>query len=157
MTVFVVYGPPCSGKSTFAKDNMSDEDILYDYDKLIKATSTREYHEIEKGASHDLVMSFRRRFCEKIRDLPASSNAYLLTRWPSDYLMGLLADYQKEVVPMNTSLDECLDRLKADDDRPDKVGWEEIIREWFNEHDYNYGAAIDDPTSHAKEAKKCTM
>lgn len=65
MRPVVIYGPPCSGKSTYAHDQMCDADVIFDYDKLIKALSTREHPEVEKNNAHDIALAFRRRFCEK--------------------------------------------------------------------------------------------
>ena len=44
MKITVVYGPPCSGKSTYARDALTDESVLYDYDALILAMTNREKH-----------------------------------------------------------------------------------------------------------------
>ena len=41
-SVEIVYGPPCSGKSTYARERMGKDDVVYDYDRLIKAMTTQD-------------------------------------------------------------------------------------------------------------------
>ena len=36
--VKVVYGPPCSGKSTYARENKGERDVVYDYDRMLADT-----------------------------------------------------------------------------------------------------------------------
>ena len=134
MKTTVIYGPPCSGKSSKARELMTDSSALYDYDALVRAMTTRTTHELEKPLVHDIALGFRNRFIRGLADLPEDATAYILTRWPTDGLREQLAPLQPEYMPMSTPLEECLERLSTDESREDKDGWAEIIRGWFDEH-----------------------
>ena len=43
--VKIVYGPPCSGKSTYVEKNIGDQDIRFDYDLIMQSISNRNSHE----------------------------------------------------------------------------------------------------------------
>ena len=47
-SVEIVYGPPCSGKSTYAREHMGENDVVYDYDRLIRAMTTQDKRGTEK-------------------------------------------------------------------------------------------------------------
>ena len=148
MKPVVIYGPPCSGKSTYVREQMADSDLVFDYDRLVMASTNREFHSTEKSSAHDLVLRYRRKFIENISGLSAGVTPYVLTRYPTKYLSESLSPYSPEYVPMNTSLDECLERLKSDETRPDKDAWEQVIRDWFDTYDYNFSP---DSPENAKE------
>ena len=45
MTVTVVVGPPCSGKSTFVAEHAADGDVVVDFDKLAVALGSKTSHD----------------------------------------------------------------------------------------------------------------
>lgn len=49
MKIVVVHGPPCSGKTTFVQENISNSDIVFDYDRILRAISAKQNHRTEKG------------------------------------------------------------------------------------------------------------
>ena len=142
MKITVVYGPPCSGKSTYARDALTDESVLYDYDALILAMTNREKHIRAKSAAHTLVVKARSTFIKYLEETGADA-AFIITSFPSDGLKKALAGFDEvEYIMMETPLDECLARLADDDMRPDKDEWEKVIRAWFDAHGQERSAEI---------------
>ena len=60
---------------------------------------------------------------------------WMIARWPTDSVMDAIGDRDVDYKLMDASLDECLEHLANDDTRPDKGAWEQLIRDWFDEHD----------------------
>lgn len=133
----VVYGSPCSGKSTFIRENADPHDLIYDYDALRSAISVEPHHGLEKSDHHGELIA--------IREFIATRNKgqiWIATRWPSAKLCELIPD-DSEFVRMKTTLDECLTRLQGDETREDKEAWEQIIRDWYEEHEnQEFGRSI---------------
>lgn len=42
--IIVIYGPPCSGKTTYVKNQMGEKDIVWDYDAIIPALTGKTEH-----------------------------------------------------------------------------------------------------------------
>ena len=41
----VIVGPPCAGKSTYARENAADEDVIVDFDAIAKALGSQTEHD----------------------------------------------------------------------------------------------------------------
>ena len=133
MKVTVIYGPPCSGKSTYAKGLMTDRTLLYDYDDLVRAVSLRTDHSLQQGVGHRYARAFRATFAERLRDDDSAEHAYILASKITDNLRDELDGLDVEYHRMDVDKQTCLDRLAADDDRPDKDAWAQLIEKWFDE------------------------
>ena len=151
MKIEVVYGAPCSGKSTYVQDRLTDNDITYDYDRLIRAMTNRKEQLADTSVAHSLAIQMRYTiisWLQKNRDTVAT--AYIITRYPTDELKEKLTIFDDvEYVPMQTSLKECLARLEGDDMRPDKDAWEEIIQTWYDQH----GESTKTPNKNSNNAR----
>lgn len=60
--VVIVYGRPGSGKTTYVKNHIGDNDIVYDYDKLFSALSFKPEHTTARDCQFQMLMDFRRVF-----------------------------------------------------------------------------------------------
>ena len=107
MKTSVIYGPPCSGKSTLARGMMGEKSVLYDYDALIRAMTTRQTHELEKSVAHEIALACRRTLIGKLGELPEDAEAIILTHYPRDRLRRALEPYAPAYIPANVDLDEC--------------------------------------------------
>lgn len=128
MRLEVVYGAPCSGKTTWARSRMTD-DVIYDYDAIMRAISNKAQHNVEKHAAHDLVMALRDRFVDRVKERDGGT-AYILTMRPSESLRSALPE-AAIYTEMQTSESECLERLASDDTRPDKETWSNVIHDYY--------------------------
>ena len=133
-SVEVVYGAPCSGKSTYVRENMGENDVVYDYDRLIRAMTTQEVHGVDKTVAHDIAIGIRGLMINRAKEETPIKKAWIITRWPSDALREKLNGLTVSETRMTTDRTACLERLDADETRTDKDGWREIINKWFDDH-----------------------
>lgn len=133
MKQVIIWGPPCSGKSTYAREHAMDGDLIWDSDIIQRALTGCTEHRHDKSAL-GLLMGFRSVFLRKTAALEGENTAYCIVRRITDKVKELAAD-DAETVFCDVSLEECLNRLQYDDSRPDKEAWEGIIRNWFAEYE----------------------
>lgn len=134
MNVKLVYGAPCSGKSTYVRDNADDEDIIYDCDKILAAITTKKDHSVTESEIRFVASDIRYSLLE------SSSNRKVETFWmiasyPTESVLKLIENFEYEKIFINATMQECLARLENDETRPDKEKWKEIIQKWFEKYE----------------------
>lgn len=139
----VIWGPPCSGKSTYVRENIGDNDLVYDYDRIGTALSYVNEHNVSRGNLHDYIIDIRMLILKRAKNEKAIDNIYFITTNMSETFKNFIASMEPEYIRMDVSKEECLKRLEADDSRPDKESWKSKIEDWFDKYDQDL-----------KEAKK---
>lgn len=133
-SVYLVYGPPMSGKSTFVRENVHRGDIVVDMDKLYAAVSMRPYYDKPDnlfsnviGIHNQLVDNIRTRFGKW-------NNAWIIGGYADRYKRERLADdLGAELIFCDVSKEECLRRLEQDEDRRYRQDeWRKYIEKWFD-------------------------
>lgn len=137
--VFLVYGAPLSGKTTFVKNNMSEGDLVLDLDNIWECISGQERY-IKPYQLKPIVF--------KMRDLILDTIKYRLGRWNNAYIIGSYV-YQSErerlckelgarEIFINTPKEECINRLLLSGDNRDVEEWKKYIDEWFEKYISEY-------------------
>ena len=125
MKVHVVIGYPASGKSTYVARHMTSHDLVYDYDLLtssldgsmlnvlntndVEANSrTIHKHNIDVN---DYVQMIYEMILRKIKSEKTFENVWLIMTKPDDRLTTLLASYDVDWLMLDTSKEECINRL----------------------------------------------
>lgn len=134
--VFLIYGPPFAGKSTYVLQHMQRGDLVVDVNTLFHAISLLpEYDKPSELLSNTLAL----------RDLLLDNIKTRYGKWRSAWIIGTYPDkYQREKVANDTGAtiiyceatkEECLQRLHADTERWNRRDeWEGYIDKWFNQH-----------------------
>lgn len=130
--VKIVYGPPCSGKSTYCKTHMGARDAVFDYDAVQRSFHYGTVHE-QKEHLRELTLALER---EMVYFLSTNKGAeidtfWFITRKRGSWVCKALEGYAPEYIEVKATMQECLDRLANDPTRPNKKEWEEIIRKYF--------------------------
>lgn len=130
--VFIVYGAPLSGKTTWVKDNMSEGDLVIDVDSIWQCISGQDRY-IKPNRLKSVVF--------KVRDSLIDCVKYRLGKWNNAYIIGgyplqsererLIKELAAREVFIDASKDECIERLEAVQDGRDKEEWRKYIDEWF--------------------------
>lgn len=135
--VYLVYGPPLSGKTTFVRDNMLRGDLVVDMDRLFQAVTLNGLYDKPDRLLTN-VISVRDKLIEDIK--------YRKGGWLSAWIIGgypqksrrekLMADLGAEAVLMDVPRELCLERLASCGDyrseHSDEYG--EYINAWFDNH-----------------------
>lgn len=134
--VFLVYGAPLSGKSTFVKDNMTEGDMVIDIDSIWECISY-----LPRYQKPDRLKSV----AFKIRNELLDCVKYRLGKWNNCFIVGgyplqsererLIKELRAREIFIETPKDECLRRLEECADGRDKEEWRGYIDEWFERHD----------------------
>ena len=132
--VFLVYGAPLSGKTTWVQDNKGDDDYVVDMDNIWQCiTGGKRYYKPNRLKA----IAF------KIRDAELDAVKYRLGKWSQCYVTGgyplqsererLAQELGAREIFIDASKEECLKRLESlpDDDGRNKEEWRGYIEEWF--------------------------
>lgn len=135
--IVIIYGPPCAGKTTYAQREMTDMDVVYDFDALTRAMSCNPLHMRADHPAKVIARKLRKTFLDALNECPESSTAYVLCLWPMDWMVRRLfyRSAAVEFLPLCPDHATCMARLDGDTQRPDKDAWAELIDQWFAEHD----------------------
>ena len=130
--VYLVYGSPLSGKSSYVEQNMLSGDLIIDIDNIWQCVSGQPRY--EKPARLKSIVF-------KIRDELLNSVKYRMGKWNNCYIVGgyplqsererLIRELGAREIFIDTDKNECLRRLEMADDGRDKDEWAKYIDEWF--------------------------
>ena len=125
MKIHIVIGYPASGKSTYVARHLTSHDLVYDYDLLTssldgsmlnvlrtndKEANDRTIHQHNIDVN-DYVQLFYELILRKLKSEKTFNNVWLIMTKPDDRLITLLATYDVDWLMLDTSKEECIDRL----------------------------------------------
>ena len=137
--VFVVYGSPLSGKSSFVAEAMTEGDLIVDMDNLWECVSGCDRY-IKPNRLKGVVFSMRDNLLESVKYRRGKwLNAYIIGGYPykaeRDRLLDTLG--AREVF-IDTPKEICLERLAACEDGRNKEEWTKYINQWWLQYDGGY-------------------
>lgn len=126
--VFLVYGAPCSGKSTWVHEQATPDDIIVDIDAIWEAVSICDkYHKPKRLKAN--VFGVRDALIDQIRTRTGMwINCYIVGGYPlrsdRDRLCELL---RADTVFIDTDKETCLRRAQD-------ATWRDYVEEWFDSY-----------------------
>ncbi len=128
--VYLVYGAPCSGKSSYVSEVAGKHDIIVDIDRIYQMISVNDQYVKPKSISQN-VFAVRDALIDSIRMRRGWwVNAYIIGGYPFKSERERLSEtLGVEEIFIDTPQDECLARAS---DRPSE--WVEYINRWFEDH-----------------------
>lgn len=137
--VFIVYGSPLSGKSSYVAEAMAEGDLIIDMDSIWQCVSGCERY-VKPNRLKSVVFSVRDNLLESVRYRRGKwLNAYIIGGYPfkaeRDRLIDTLG--AREVF-IDTDKETCLNRLLACEDSRDKAEWERYINDWWLQYNGGY-------------------
>lgn len=131
-SVYIVYGSPLSGKSTFVKDNMDYGDYVVDVDNIWKCISYNNKY-IKPNRLKSCVFSIRNYMIDMVRIRQGN--------WLTAWIIGgypLISERERLCNALNareifidTPKEECIKRLHENPDGRDVEEWTGYIEDWW--------------------------
>jgi len=138
--VYLVYGAPCAGKTTYVSAVATRNDLVLDFDKIHNALCICGLYD-KPNAQKQVAFRIRDLILDEIRTAPP------WRKWQDAYIIGtypdridrerMVTDYGAELVHIATPKDECIKRAYQDIARKPVadvvVGWINNYFERYNE------------------------
>lgn len=136
--VFIVYGAPLSGKSSYVKEVAEAGDLIIDMDSIWECVSGQPRY-VKPNRLKSVVFSVRDNLLESVK--------YRRGKWHNAYIIGgypykaererLAASLGAREVFIDSDKDECIKRLSIDESR-DHTEWINYIENWFLQFNGGY-------------------
>ena len=130
--VFIVYGAPLSGKTTFVNYYASEGDLIIDIDSIWQCVSGLPRYK-KPGRLKAVVF--------KVRDSLFEAVKYRYGKWNNCYIIGgyplqsererLVKELGAREIFIDATKEECMARLEDIDDGRDRDEWAQFIADWF--------------------------
>ena len=130
--VYIVYGAPCSGKTTFVKEAMNPGDLVVDIDSIWECVSGMPRY-VKPPRLKAVVFGVRDHLLEDV--------AYRRGKWLNAYIVGgypyeaererLAKRVGARQIFVDEPMETCMDRLMQANDGRDAKEWRRYITEWF--------------------------
>ena len=133
--VYIVYGSPCAGKSTWVHDVATEQDLIVDLDNIWQMISVNDRY-TKPAALKSVVFDVRDKLYDIIKYRSGKwHNAYIITggamKGDRDRLKQRIS--ADELIFIDTDYDTCMTRLQTKgltDDQ--KHEWIQYINDWFD-------------------------
>lgn len=133
--VFLVYGSPMSGKSSYVAGAMNKGDLIVDVDSIWQCVSGCERYVKPDRLRSNVFM---------VRDTLIDMIAYKTGKWNNAYIIGgypLISERERlckrlgaREIYIESSKEECMLRLESCTDGRDKKVWKEYIEDWWERY-----------------------
>lgn len=125
--VYLVYGAPCSGKSTYVKNNSLDDDLIIDIDKIYQMISNNDSH-IKSARLKDIAFKIHRELLDIVKCRYGRwINAWIVGGFPlSNERERMAAMLGAELVYIESNKELCLARANERGQE-----YKQFIEDWF--------------------------
>ncbi len=130
--VYIVYGSPCSGKSTYVRDNMEVGDLIVDMDNIWQSISGLDRY-TKPNQIKSIVFGVRDYLIDCIRTRQGKwSTAWVIGGYPyHSERIRLSRSLNARLIHIDTPIDECMNRLINCDDGRNIDDWKKFIEDYF--------------------------
>lgn len=136
--VFIVYGAPLSGKTSYVSEVANCGDLIIDIDNIWQCVSGQERY-VKPNRLKAVVFSVRDNLLESVKYRRGKwLNAYIIGGYPYEPERLRLADsLGARLIHIDTPMEECLSRLEKCTDR-NYEEWSKYITDYFLQYSGGY-------------------
>lgn len=130
--VVVVCGPPASGKTTYVRERAHVGELVVDVDRIYEALSGQPYYD-KPSSLLPFVLAARDAVLARLERPSPVGRAWLITGGADARERERLERrFKAHVIVLETSVEECLRRIRQDPRRSLRAReWEPLIRDWW--------------------------
>lgn len=133
--VYLIYGSPLAGKTSYVESVKMPGDLIVDMDNIWQCISGMDRYQ-KPGRLNAVAF--------KVRDVLVDAIKTRLGRWQNAYIIGgypysgdrerLCKILGAREIYIDTSMEECMERLQKTEDSREKEEWKKYIEEWWRKY-----------------------
>ncbi len=123
----VITGPPCAGKSTYARAHCRPDDIVIDFDDIAQALGSGVKHGHSRHLADVAAAAWAAAIREAVRQHQAGGRAWIVDSRPSAWRWGQYSQAGAVIVALTAEAAEL--HRRADDSRP--PSWHQRIDQFL--------------------------
>ena len=128
MTLYVITGPPCVGKSTWVRERAQTGDIIVDLDRLALAiTAEHTPHHQYPAHIRKAAIQIRKTAVALALGYSRSGTSYIIHAKPTDKANRTYAKHQARIIELHAPWLVLVQRAKAE--RPPHI-WQTLATWW---------------------------
>lgn len=135
MNVYVVHGPPLSGKTTYVQEHKGPNDLVFDFDLVMAALSGLPVHQHNDNLI-GYVLDVRDLILNRLQREDRLDNVWIIATRLSPRLRRALDGLDAEYIELRVDAATAKERLRKDPDGRDIATWDRVI-------DRHFGASED--------------
>ncbi|MSA02922.1 hypothetical protein GKG47_14135 [Lactonifactor sp. BIOML-A3] len=133
--VYIVWGSPLSGKTSWVQQNIAPGDLIVDMDSIWQCVSGQPKY-VKPNKLKSVVFGLRDELLQMVQYRRGKwNNAYIIGGYPlqmeRERLVSLLS---AQDIFIDTDMQTCLDRLHCSTDGRNIKEWENYITDWWNKY-----------------------
>lgn len=115
MSLYIVTGPPCAGKSTWVRERAQTGDIVVDLDRLALAITAEgtEHHQYP-GHIRGAAIQIRRAAVNVALAYCRTGHSYIIHAKPSERALRMYRRYRPQIIELTAPYSVLLERVKAE-------------------------------------------
>lgn len=110
MTLHIVIGPPCAGKSTHVQQNRAEGDLVVDFDLIARALGASGHRPEDPFKS--VAMSVREKAIELAIAGSDDFDSWVIHSTPTPEHLRRYAEAGAEVITLDPGIEACLERCR---------------------------------------------
>lgn len=136
--IYLVYGAPLSGKTTWVQENADEGDLIIDMDNIWQCVSGLKRYK-KPARLNAVVFGLRDELMRMVK--------YKVGKWNNAYIIGgfpLISERERicreigaREIYIESTMEQCIERLELSDER-DKAEWRKYIDTWFKRYSPPY-------------------
>lgn len=134
--VYVVWGPPGGGKTTYVRKHMQEGDVVIDLDLLGRALCMADKTDVPRNVER-IALDIRDFIYSKIADRKLNAkHVWIVAGLPKKHQRHEVAERLKaDLIPVRVDFDDCYQHVMQDPERKDKELQLAIIEKWFRDYE----------------------
>lgn len=134
-SVYIVYGSPLSGKSTYVRNNILEGDLIVDMDDIWQCISGCDRY-IKPNSIKDNAFAVRNLLIDNIKLRVGNwSNAYIVGGYPLVSERERLSNQLgARLIYIDTNKEECISRLESNPQGRNITAWRKYIDDWWEKY-----------------------